>query len=188
MKKSIIVLGFIVLSLGALAGCALEEAGTAAPAEEAPALKTPEDATAETSRIFPQRKAEVTGVVQSIIGNEVTVGLYAPASASDGSSGTNPEAEELTEEEKAARQDENKASGGGGTGDGAGSTREVVLSGESLTLLIPVGTPVYQSSEATGEPVGIEIIDISQGASVKIWLLEGETPDPGLAEFVQVVN
>lgn len=186
MKKSIIVLGVLVLSLGALSGCTAEEAGASPAPAEAP--ETVAEAPQETTRVYPERKAEVTGVVQAIIGNEVTVGLYAASGANEGGSETNPEGVELTEEEKAAKQAENKAAGGGGAGAGASGTREVVLSGETLTLLIPVGTPVYQSSEATGEPVAMEIIDISKGASVKIWLMEEETPDLNLAEFVQVVD
>ncbi len=58
---------------------------------------------------------------------------------------------------------------------------DVELSGETLDLVIPVGTNVVTKS-STGELISVNIGDLNRGNTVKIWLLEGGEGDLGLAE------
>ena len=72
--------------------------------------------------------------------------------------------------------------------DSGGITKEIVLSGESTDVIIPVGTPLYMGGTADAEPIQMEIADIMNGSVVKVWLIDGGEGDVSLAEFVQVIT
>ena len=149
-----------------------------------------EAASPEDAKLVPDRKAEVSGIVKSIVGNEVTIALLAKSGSSE--TGTTESADaELTDEEKAEKQAANQAareSGEKGSGSGTGMT-DVELSGETVDIIIPVGTTVVKSSGVgDGEFITLNIADIYKGDSVKIWVLEGGESEVELAEFVQVLS
>ncbi|MBE0451878.1 MAG: hypothetical protein IBX70_13710 [Clostridia bacterium] len=177
MKKWILGL-ILLIGLMSLVGCGSESAA----------------ATTEDEKVTPERKAEVTGVVKSIVGNEVTVSLVLKGSANQGESGegiTEGDSTELTEEEKAAKQAERRAANQGKTAAGQAGTGaasgELELSGETIDIVIPVGTKILQST-GTGSFFELDIADVKRGMSVKIWLLEGGEGDTNLAEFIQVLT
>ncbi len=177
MKKWIIGL-ILVIGLMSLVGCGSDSAAV----------------TTEDEKVTPERKAEVTGVVKSIVGNEVTISLVLKGSANQGETGEGVPEEgsvELTEEEKAAKQAERRAANqskaaAGETGTGAAS-EEIQLSGETIDIVIPVGTQILQST-GTGSFFELDIADVQRGMSVKIWLVEGGEGDTNLAEFVQILT
>ncbi len=177
MKKMSFFIILIVVVASMASGCGSEDL-TENTANEI----VEEESSGE--KVFLDRKAEVYGVVQTIIGNELTINLMATANA--GSGETNPEGAEFTEEEKAAKQAERQASGG--NGGGVGAAKEIALSGETLELIIPVGTPVYMGGTTTSEPVEIEIADIMKDSVIKVWLIDGGEGEVNLAEFVQVIT
>ena len=133
----------------------------------------------------PESKADVSGVVSSIIGNEITVSLLAKNNENVSESST----EELTDEEKAEKQaekqTENQAKRDAGE-TGSGMT-DITLSGETVDFIIPVGTPVMLSS-GTGELVRVNIADIMKGASIKVWTLEGGEGEVAIATYVQLLT
>ncbi|MEA3424358.1 MAG: hypothetical protein U9Q80_11270 [Bacillota bacterium] len=173
MKKISCFIILIVLVVGIASGCGSEEVMDNSIQEET-ALE----------KVFPERKAEVYGVVQTIIGNELAINLVASSNAGTGE--MNPEGVELTEEEKAAKQAERQASGG--KGGGTGADKEIVLSGETMDVIIPVGTSVYMGGAIASEPVEMEIADIMKSSVIKIWLIDGGEGEVNLAEFVQVIT
>ncbi len=143
----------------------------------------------DDDKIVPDRKAEVSGIVKNIIGNEVTISLL--LKDSDASGESSGEDSELTEEEKAEKQAANQAareSGEKGGGSGSGMT-DLEVSGETIDIIIPVGTSVVKSSGVgDGEFIYLNIADIYQGDSVKVWIVEGGDLEVSLAEFVQVLS
>ncbi|MCD6436341.1 MAG: hypothetical protein J7L15_08165 [Clostridiales bacterium] len=165
MKKTSFFIILAILSMGIMSGCSAKDDFIQ---EETSAIK-----------IYPSRKAEVYGMVQTIIGNEVTINLAQTANAGL------TEANELTEEEKEAKRAERQASGGNG---GMGANKEIVLTGKTLDVVIPVGTPIYLSGAATSEPVKIEIADIIKSTVIKVWLIDGGEGEVNLAEFIQVID
>ncbi|MDF2545401.1 MAG: hypothetical protein K0R93_299 [Anaerosolibacter sp.] len=56
---------------------------------------------------------------------------------------------------------------GGGQGQRSGIQREIKLTGETLTLLIPVGVPI--NSFAQGGMKELDIADIYEGMMMQIW-------------------
>lgn len=177
MKKISCFIILIVLVVGVASGCGSEDVID----------NTSNDTIQEEiskEKAFPDRKAEVYGVVQNIIGNELTINLVAVNNA--GSGEMNSEGVELTEEEQAAKQAERQASGG--KGGGTGADKEIVLSGETIDVIIPVGTPVYMGGTIASEPVEIEIADIMKNSVMKVWLIDGGEGEVNLAEFVQVIT
>jgi 3D (Asp-Asp-Asp) domain-containing protein len=174
MKKFTIIIMGIILALG-LVGCTPAEVSDSQPASspvESTTVVVNED------KVVPDRKAEVSGIIKSVIGNEVTVSLILKENAL-------PTTTELSEEEKAAKQAENQAKKDAGE-IGSGMT-EVELSGEIVQLIIPVGTSVVQS-DGTGSFVAKDIGDISKGDTVKIWLIESTDEETNLAEYVQILT
>lgn len=147
------------------------------------------NANSDDDKIVPDRKAEVSGIVKNIIGNEVTISLF--LKESDASGESSGEDSELTEEEKAEKQAANQAareSGKKGGGSGSGMT-DLEVSGETIDIIIPVGTSVVKSSGVgDGEFIYLNIADIYQGDSVKVWIVEGGDLEVSLAEFVQVLS
>jgi hypothetical protein len=137
--------------------------------------------TQTASLTTPDRKAEVSGVIKNIIGNEVTISLLLKeASASTGI--------ELTDEEKAAKQAANKAAKESGEKTSGAGMTDAKLSGETVEVVIPVGTTVVKSSGlGDGAFISLNIGDMYKGDTVKIWTIEGGEVVI-LAEFVQVLT
>jgi hypothetical protein len=178
MKRTGLFLLMIILIMGVLSGCSSDTEPT--DVESNTEIVT----TDVIEKVFPDRKSEVYGVVQTIIGNELTINLV--ASSGTGSGEINPDAVELTEEKKAAKQAANQAAGG--SGKSGGITKEIVLSGESTDVIIPIGTPLYMGGTTDAEPIQMEIADIMNGSIIKVWLLDGGEGDVNLAEFAQVIT
>lgn len=130
-------------------------------------------------KIVPDRRAEISGSVKSIIGNELVVSLIVKNNSNLSETGT-----ELTDEEKAAKRAENQGNGGGKSN---GGMSEIELSGETIDVIIPVGISVIQSN-GTGEMIELNIGDIFKGTVIKIWTIEGGDGSVLIAEFVQVLN
>lgn len=174
------IISIMLISVMVLAGCSASETEVVESADITDEISVSEEII--DKKIVPERRAEVSGVVKEIIGNEVIIALLLKENSSASEGG---EATELTDEEKAAKQAANKAAREAGkTGTGSTSTE---LSGETIELIIPVGTIIIESS-GTGELIELNIADIYREMSVKIWLLEGAETDVNLAEFVQVLT
>ncbi len=175
--KTILLAGLLVLSTLTLSACSTTT-------DAADSVINESIGSGEANElVLPERKSEVSGVVKSIIGNEVTISLLLKSGAADTEDGAEPTP--LTDEEKAAKQAANQANKDAGE-TGTGMT-DVELSGETLDLVIPVGTNVVTKS-STGELISVNIGDLNRGNTVKIWLLEGGEGDLGLAEFVQILT
>lgn len=180
----------LVVGLMSMAGCSDSDAVTTVDEP----VKVQEVSQTVNEKVIPERKAEVTGIVKSIIGNEVTISLLLKDSVNQDESGEGIPVEgsvELTEEEKAAKQAEKKAenqskAAAGETGTGAASA-DLKLSGETIDIVIPVGTKILQST-GTGAFFELDIADVQRGMSVKIWLVKGGEGDTNLAEFVQILT
>lgn len=193
----------LILTACGSEGESLEDANTSIEVDDSDKSGVSEEVTASESntdddglnvnsdddKIVPDRKAEVSGIVKNIIGNEVTISLLLKESDASGESSS--EDSELTEEEKAEKQAANQAareSGEKGGGSGSGMT-DVEVSGETVDIIIPVGTSVVKSSGVgDGEFIYLNIADIYQGDSVKVWIVEGGDLEVSLAEFVQVLS
>ncbi len=140
-----------------LASCASSVSTTVV--ENAPAA---EAGTAET--LNANSLADVSGEISEIVGNEITLRLFAESETID------------TEEVRTP---------GSGAGKGAtGETEPREYSGETLTVVIPVGTLIYTRVRSTGEttegatgtgPIEEEIglDDIKVGTQLKIYYVDG---------------
>ncbi|MFT9497521.1 hypothetical protein [Anaerosolibacter sp.] len=120
-----------------------------------------------------QAAADVYGRVKSIIGNEVVLELAempqrreGQGGSGQGSAGQNGGSTPI-----ANQAGQMPPSGsppmGGGQGERTGIQREIKLTGETLTLLIPVGVPI--NSFAQGVMKELDIADIYEGMMMQIW-------------------
>ncbi len=107
-------------------------------------------------------RPDMMGKVKSIIGNEIILQLAEM-----------PEIQERSESEqnneKRALGVNNNGSGFGGPPGGmrSGGNREMNFTGETKTLLIPVGVPI--TSFGAGGEKELEIEDIYEGSILQIW-------------------
>ena len=155
--KTLIALVLLLSLTLALAACGSSTSTTIV--EKAPVAAGDTETTVNDSSM-----ADVSGEISEIIGNEITLRLFA-------------ENEELITEESRTP----------GSGAGRGATGETVpreYSGETLTLVIPVGTPIFTRVRTTSEtteagtgtgPVEQEIglDDLKVGTQMKIYYVEG---------------
>jgi hypothetical protein len=120
-----------------------------------------------------QGAADVYGRVKSIIGNEVVLEVAEMPQKREGQGGSGQGA---TGQNGASASGANQAgqmppAGGppmaGGQGQRTGMQREIKLTGETLTLLIPVGVPI--NSFAQGGMKELDIADIYEGMMMQIW-------------------
>lgn len=127
---------------------------------------------------IPERKAEVYGVVNKIIGNEVSIKLIERLTENE---------IELTEAEKEAKKAARQLM----------STEEkqadkdltMILTNEIQDVIIPVGTEiVIGSGNGTDEFTNLELLDINKGTTIKIWLIEGREGEISIAEYVQILS
>jgi hypothetical protein len=174
MKMIIILAGLFILS-----GCVSDSTVVST-------VTAPEALTPVTEKMLPERKAEVFGVVKKIVGNEITIALLLKDSSNQNQS-LNEEGIELSEEEKAAKQAAKQAENAGKSETGTMTTKETELSGETVELIIPVGTTIMQST-GTGVFNTVEIADIYIGMSIKVWTVYREEGGMDLVEFVQILT
>lgn len=198
MKKTHVIL-MIVLTLALMTGCSADSATVAGEGDiavtEAGDASSESQTTVEATQArldengMPDRKAEVSGVVKSIIGNEVTISLLLKNQSQQSESSSSETSTELSEAEKAAKQAAKQAENQAkrATGESGTGMTEIELSGETVDLVIPVGTKILQST-GTGEFFELNIADLARGMSVKIWLVEGGEGETKLAEFVQIIT
>ena len=165
MKKSLLIL--LALSLLVSAAACGSSTATAIPttvsAGETASAETP--AAGETAATGANTTSDLSGEISEIIGNEITLRLYAAD-------------ETITEESRVP---------GSGRGQTA-STEPKEFSGETATIVIPVGTLIVKRirqtmpSESTGEtgetgsgPVEEEIglDDLTIGTQIKVYYKEG---------------
>jgi hypothetical protein len=162
VKKSLLVLLAMSL-LVSVAACGGSTATTPTPVSAGDAAATETTAAGETAATGSNTPSDLSGEISEIIGNEVTLRLYA--------------ADETITEETARVP-----------GSGRGQTAETEpkeFSGETVTILIPVGTVIVMRvrsttpSESTGEtgtgPVeeAIGLDDLKVGTQLKIYYKEG---------------
>lgn len=112
-------------------------------------------------------RPDMFGKVKSIIGNEVVLELI-----------------EIPQIETKGKNDKDKAKNvlavnGDAEGDrpgprseGGAGRRELNLTGETATILIPVGVPI--TTRSSGEVKNLEIADIYEGSMLQIWTNEEE--------------
>jgi len=163
-KKSLLV--FLALSLlVSVTACGGSTTGTPTTASAGDAAATETSAAGEPAVTGSNTPSDLSGEISEIIGNEVTLRLYAVD-------------ETITEETRVP---------GSGRGQTA-TTEPKEFSGETATIVIPVGTLIVKRvrstmpSESSGEtsetgtgPVEEEIglDDLSVGTQLKIYYKEG---------------
>lgn len=110
-----------------------------------------------TNLISPDRPAEITGYVVSILGNEVVVGkeigkvILTEAEQAQ----KKVEMQKLSSEQRSAIKAEESAK----------------LSTENIKLTIPVGTTISKGTgDASGEQIVADIAELTKGTYVSIWL------------------
>lgn len=166
MKKSLLILLAMSL-LVSIAACGGSTATTTpATASAGDAVSTEATAAGETAATGASTPSDLSGEISEIIGNEITLRLYAMD-------------ETITEE--------STRTPGSGRGQTA-TTEPKEFSGETATIVIPVGTLIVKRvrqtmpSESTGEtgatgtgPVEEEIglDDLTVGTQLKIYYKEG---------------
>lgn len=119
------------------------------------------------------QRPDLSGRVKSIIGNEVILELIEMPERGSGA----------PQRESSQQQAPDRQAGGGGAipggggapgmpGPGGGSqqrtNRELKLTGETKTLLIPVGIPIMTMGQNTQKE--LDLADIYQGMVMQIWL------------------
>lgn len=120
-----------------------------------------------------QAAADVYGRVKSIIGNEVVLEVAEMPQRREGQGGSGQgSAGENGGSTSSVNQAGQMPPGGGppmggGQGQRSGMQREIKLTGETLTLLIPVGVPI--NSFAQGGMKELDIADIYEGMMMQIW-------------------
>ena len=125
----------------------------------------------------PDRTAEIYGQVKTILGNEVTLSL---AEAQNNT--------ELSEAEKENRQQEMQAL----SPEDKQKLRDgqVKFTGETITIIIPVGTPITSGNSNNGQQnlTELALADISESLFLRIWLEEGGDGETKTAEYVRVLQ
>ncbi len=115
-----------------------------------------------------QERPDVYGSVKSIIGNEVVLALAEMPERRTGQGGTGQGSGSAPAGNQSGQM---PPSGGGQMGGGQGERptvrRELKLTGETLTLLIPVGVPITSFSQ--GGMKQLDIADIYEGTMMQIW-------------------
>lgn len=122
-----------------------------------------------------KKRPDMFGRVKSIIGNEVVLEIAEMPQMQNNNDG---------KQEKKA----NGASteGGKGTGErpqGAGG-RELKFTGETATLLIPVGIPITTKSQEGSKE--IDLADIYDGVSLQIWFDDIDKEDRMITRVVMM--
>lgn len=111
-----------------------------------------------------RNRPNMFGKVRSIIGNEVVLELIEmPTREATG--------EKNKKEAKKSAFPINSEGGNGGPGERQGN-RELNFTGETATILIPVGVPI--TTRSSGEVKNLEIADIYEGSMLQIWTDEEE--------------
>lgn len=131
------------------------------------------DANKEVERT--KKRADMFGRVKSIIGNEVVLEIA--------------EMPQITDDKQ--NNQKNQAVGvptgqGNGTGQkpqGVGR-RELKFTGETATLLIPVGIPI--TTRLQGESKEIDLADIYEGVSLQIWFDDIDKEDRMITRVVMM--
>lgn len=144
-KNKLTLLSVLVVSGLLLGGCTNQDA-------------TDSTSTPSVVESLPERPAEVTGYVRSIEGNEIIIAREIKDPSL-----------ELTDEEKEAKKEERASL----SPEERQAAREsmVILETESLTLTIPVGVPILQSSgTADGTFIPAELADIKTDSYLSIWM------------------
>jgi ABC-type Fe3+-hydroxamate transport system substrate-binding protein len=125
----------------------------------------------------PERTAELYGQVKSIVGNEITL-LLAEFTV------TTP----LTEDEKAKKKSEMSQL----SAEERKSLKESQMkyTGETATVIIPVGTPIIIGSSNGAEQIPAEksLSDIYSGIIVRIWLDQGGVGTDKTSEYVRIIQ
>ncbi|AOY77140.1 hypothetical protein [Clostridium formicaceticum] len=160
MKKTFkIVIGIVVLSL-LFAGCQKNEEITNA-IQTTDQVQRSEDLNSQgRSPNAEQNPPDLYGKVKSIVGNEVLLELA--------------EIPEIRTEQQnnGDQRPINEVAVGGGMGpmpggQRPGGNREIKYTGETTTLLIPVGVPITSFGQNTSKQ--LDIGDIYEGTLLQIW-------------------
>jgi hypothetical protein len=108
------------------------------------------------SKTSPDRPAEISGIITSILGNEIKIAkeINRVILSEAEQAAKKVKMQSLSPEEKAAVRESEKEN----------------LETEEISLIIPVGTPLVKGSgEANGEMISADIADLSKGTYVSIW-------------------
>ncbi len=181
-----------------LAGCGSQNTAES----QAPADANQEAASqdANTAPDTQQRQADLSGEVESIVGNEVTLALIEmpempgnmgdrtnPADNSQTNRGDgNPPGDfaNMTEEERQALR-EQRQSEGGSMPSGSRPQMELTYTGETKTIVIPPGVTISGFGRQGSE---LEISDIQAGAILMVWFADGDTGESGTVETVRMMQ
>jgi len=139
-------------------GCAkTNEPSNAVPSDvssEAEGRQT-ENKEGERKRMRP----DMFGRVKSIIGNEVVLEIAEMPERTANKNGD--------QTNKPIGVPNGEGNGGGQRPQGVGAGRELKFTGETATLLIPIGVPI--TTRGQGELKEIDLADIYAGALLQIW-------------------
>lgn len=171
MKKlaSKVFIILICLSL-VLSGCtASSQPGDTTSKNTTNEAQEEKDANKEVER--SNKRPDMFGKVKSIIGNEVVLEIA--------------EMPQMTEKKEGNQS--NKVNGGGNaTGERPQRVggMELKLTGETATLLIPVGIPITTRSQ--GGSKEIDLADIYEGVSLQIWFDDIDKEDRMITRVVMM--
>ena len=140
----------------------------------------------------PERVADVTGIVKSIVGNELVINQVDMEAVREEMKANMPEGAEPNKEEGSNLVGTQTGPSGGipGMGGGmrtnsTGDAREVmdkIMKEHSLgdvKVLVPVGIPMYSRGEEAS------LVDLTVGSNITIWL-NSSVEDRKIAEFVNL--
>ena len=150
---------------------------TACSGKSQTSVSNTDSSTVQTVSQAPDRQAEIYGKVKTILGNEVTVSIAEP-----------PVTIELTEAEKEKRKADMQAL----SIEERQKLRneQIKFTGETTTVIIPVGTPITSGNNASGQETlkELTLADISEATFLRIWLDKGGTGDVNTAEYTRVLQ
>lgn len=168
-----IFIGLICLSLG-LSGCAASSQPSDVELNNKPnQVGEEKDANNEEKRA--RKRPDMFGRVKSIIGNEVVLEIAEMPQMSAN--------KDNKQKNKAVGVPTGEGKGTGQRPQGAGG-RELKFTGETVTLLIPVGIPITTRSQSGTKE--IDLVDIYEGSSLQIWFDDMEKEDRVITNVIML--
>lgn len=125
----------------------------------------------------PERMSDIYGMVKTVLGNEVSLSL---AEYQDVTKLSEEEKEKKRNDMQSLSQEERQKI----------KNQQINYTGETASVIIPVGTPIISGNINSGQKVIKELLlsDVYEGMFLRIWLEEGGSGEESTAEFVRVLS
>lgn len=177
MKKKILIVSILLLAVVILSGCSSTEIS------QTNSLVGENEANIS----FPTTKADVGGMIKSIVGNQVEIAIIdMPERDGDQSNKDNTGDEANLTTAFGGGTDMSRGMGGGG-GEGndrdSMATEMMVNSKESVSVIVPVG--ILMTKIVEGEEQSVIFSDLEVGTMLSVWLDESVI-DRKVAKFLSI--